>query len=304
MKINYSVLWLDDKINDFIEDGWVEKIKNYLSEEGFAPNVLTAAKIDEFNKYLGENTFDLILTDYHMAGKNGDQVVLDIRKNNIQTEILFYTAQGGSLEKIGNINRVTFFVTTSDHHSEVVEETISLIALTIKKFQHIIAMRGMIMHETSTLDEQTASIINTYFKSGKGRNEELINIICNSLDKLLINKKGVVDHAKKNVNYNNLIKDTFLFSAEYKIETLKKILEELKQVDFTNDYKAEVSNLRNKFAHAVLETDDKGRQYFKSGEEGITFDEDLCKKLRKDINKHKRNIDELENNLKEFIKDA
>ena len=208
------------------------------------------------------------------------------------------------MQKIANINRVTFVETSgSNHHGEVVEETKNLISLTIKKFQHIITMRGMIMHETSALDNQTASIITTYFKSGKGKNKEIINTICDNLDKLLVDKKGVVDHARKNVNYNKLIKDTFLFSAEYKIETLKKIIEELKQADFTDDYKEEVSNLRNKFAHAVLETDDKGRQYFKSGEEGITFNEDLCKKLRKDINKHKKNIDELDNNLKEFIKD-
>jgi hypothetical protein len=62
-----------------------------------------------------------------------------------------------------------------------------------------------------------------------------------------------------------------------------------------------VSNLRNKFAHAVLETDDNGRQFFRSGEEGITFDENLCKTLRKDISKHKKNIDDLSNKLDEFI---
>ena len=301
MKINYSVLWLDDKINDFIEDGWVEKIKNYLSEEGFAPNVLTAAKIDEFNKYLDENTFDLILTDYHMAGKNGDQVVKDIRENNIQTEILFYTAQGGSLKEIGNINRVTFFETTSDHHSEVVEETISLIALTIRKFQHIIAMRGMIMHETSTLDEHTKQILLLYMGSKKAENDEIINSICQKLNEFLTKKMEIVTSVKQDMKYKNLIKDNFLFSAEYKIEAIKYILEKLSLSDFTSDYKAEVSNLRNKFAHAVLETDPNGRQFFKSGEEGLTFDEKLCRTIRMNINKHKKNIDNLETALEKYI---
>jgi len=300
MKINYSILWLDDKIDSFIEDGRVEKIKNYLLEEGFEPRILTTAKNDVFNKYLKEDSFDLILTDYHMTDKNGDEVVKEIRENNIQTEILFYTARG-DLKKIENMNRVTFFETDGDHYSEVVEGAISLIALTIKKFQHIIAMRGMIMHETSTLDSQTAEILRSYFKSGKAQNGTIIDAICSKLETLLKDKQSVVESIKKNANYNRLINDTFLFSAEYKIDSLRDIIEKLGFNDFTEDYKEEVSKYRNKFAHSVLEIDENGRQYFKSGEDGITFNEDLCRTLRKDINKHKNNIDELNTELIKYI---
>ena len=299
MKINYSILWLDDSINEFIEDGWVENIKQYLINEGFEPKIIPVAKIDDFYSNLDES-YDIILTDYHMATKNGDEIVRDIRKRNIQTEILFYTAMA-DLQEIGNIDRVTFVETTVDHHLEIVDATKELITLTIKKFQHIIAMRGMIMHETSALDSQTAHILLSYFESNKMPYDTLINSICVELEKLLNDKQGIVKNIKKSKNYKKLIKDTFLFSAEYKIEALKDIIQKLAIFDFTDDYKKEVSSLRNKFAHAVLETDESGRQFFKSGEDGITFDESLCRTIRKDINKHKKNIEELETRLNDFI---
>jgi CheY-like chemotaxis protein len=299
MKINYSILWLDDSINEFVEDGWIDKIHQYLIDEGFEPKILPVSKIDDFYSKL-DDSFDLILTDFHMASKNGDEIVNDIRKQNIQTEILFYTARA-DLKVLGNIDRITFVQTVGDHHSEIVEEVIELINLTIKKFQHIIAMRGMIMHETSALDNQTAKIIKSYMDSEKADNDIIINSICQKLNDLLISKQEIVTEVITGKTYKKLLRDTFLFSSEYKIDVIKYILEKLSLNDFTDVYKKEVSSLRNKFAHAVLETDETGRQYFKSGEDGITFSEDLCKTIRKNINKHKKNIDELESELEKYI---
>ena len=299
MKINYNILWLDDSIDEFVEDGWIDKIHQHLVDESFEPKILPISKIDDFYSKL-DDSFDLILTDFHMASKNGDEIVSDIRKQNIQTEILFYTAKA-DLKVLGNIDRITFLQTIGEHHLEIVEAAIDLINLTIKKFQHIIAMRGMIMHETSALDNQTAKIIQSYMGSKKAENDIIINSICRELNNLLSNKQKIVTDVQAGKSYRNLIKDTFLFSAEYKIEAIKYILEKLSLDDFTDDYKKEVSNLRNKFAHAVLEKDDTGRQYFKSGEDGITFDEALCKTIRKNINKHKKNIDELESELDKYI---
>jgi CheY-like chemotaxis protein len=299
MKITYNVLWLDDKIDDFKDDGWVDKINQYLVEEGFEPNIVMVSKVDDFFSYLNE-TFDLILTDFHMTSKNGDEVVKDIRERNIQTEILFYTAKA-DLQAIGKIDRITFVETVNDHHAEVIEATKELINLTIKKFQHIIAMRGMIMHETSILDNQTTQILLSYIDSKKVSYDEIIDSICSRLEEMLMGKKEFVTNVQKNRNLKKLIRDTFLFSADYKIEALKNILEDLSLFDFTDDYKKEVINLRNKFAHVILEIDETGRQYFKSGEDGITFDESLCRTLRKNINKHKKHIDNLEIEVQKFI---
>ena len=64
-------------------------------------------------------------------------------------------------------------------------------------------------------------------------------------------------------------------------------------ISFINDFKAEIINIRNQFAHAVLDIDENGREFFRNKAEGITFDDELCKKIRSNINKHKINLDKL-----------
>ena len=65
--------------------------------------------------------------------------------------------------------------------------------------------------------------------------------------------------------------------------------------DFSSNYKEDIINLRNKFAHAVLlYNPESGRQYFENKSEGITFNDELCKTIRKNIRDYKNKIDEAE----------
>jgi CheY-like chemotaxis protein len=225
MNIEYNILWLDDQINEFVEGEWVNKIENYLENEGFIPKIITTSKYDEFTQKL-DDSFDLILTDFHMTSKNGNEVVNEIREKSILTEILFYTAQG-DLTEIGKIDRVSFVETNGNHHEQVIQETIKLIGLTIKKFQHIVSMRGMIMHETSTLDNSTADILAKYIDSGKANYDQITDSICEKMSTQLQKKQEIVKKVKQNHNLKKLMKDNFLFSADYKIDALKKILSDL-----------------------------------------------------------------------------
>jgi CheY-like chemotaxis protein len=309
MKIEYNVLWLDDQIDTFIDDEYVDKIKNHLEDEGFNANVITVSKPDDFFSHLNDSV-DLILTDYNMAEKNGAQIVEEVRNKSIFTEILFYTAKA-DLQNLDKIDRITFLqtdkVSGGTHHEKVVEKAISLIDLTIKKFQHIVAMRGMIMHETSSLDAQSMEILKLYLNckekgcgecTDKERCKPITDSVFGKLEQQFIDKIDDVVKLKEKNNLRKLIKDNFLFSADYKIEALSKILGNLNITDFSADYKTEIITVRNKFAHAVLEKDkETGREYFKHGEDGITFDEDYCKTIRKNINKHKQNLDNLQGKI-------
>ncbi len=165
MKLEYKILWLDDYIQDFIDLEAIEEIEKHLSNNGFIPNVKTVKKSSDFFTLL-DDSFDLILTDFHMNDMNGDEVVEQIRSSqySIMTEILFYTAKA-DLKDTQKISRVSFLETnasTDEHIEKVISRTIELIDLTIKKFQHIVTMRGMIMHETSSLDEMSFEIITDY----------------------------------------------------------------------------------------------------------------------------------------------
>lgn len=306
MKLEYKILWLDDKIDEFIEDRHIDKIKKFLDEEGFEAQIITVKYVPDFFKEL-DNSFDLILTDFHMNEMNGDEVVRKIRKeSHIFTEILFYTAQA-DLKNTDKLDRISFLQTRKNHHKQVINKVKDLISLTIQKFHDIVVMRGMIMNETSDMDNQKLEMIKKYIsKKEIAETNVLKNDILEKIDEHFTKKLECVngDWKNKDNGLSKLIKDNFVFSADYKIQTLGWILNKLSLEDFSECYKDEIINLRNKFAHAtLLEEKDENkkviRKYFKHGDSGITFDETLCKTIRTNITKHKKNLKTLKNKLDE-----
>lgn len=296
MKLEYKILWLDDQIQDFIDDEMIQEVEEYLVEQGFQPKIITVSKSEDFFKTL-DDSFDLLLTDYHLNDINGDEVIKKIRSQeySVLSEVLFYTAKA-DLKDTDKISRVSFLETNTllgDHRELVLKATINLIGLTLKKFQNIIAMRGMIMHETSSLDVEMIEIIKKALKNDSLNFEEVSVSIYDQLIKLFTQKTEFVQECKRKMNFNQLTKDNFVYSAKYKILTLSKILEDLKMTDFSTEYDSEINSIRNKFAHSVLEKDENGREFFKHQEDGIDFNEELCKVIRENIVKHKSNLDEL-----------
>ncbi|MGK4566456.1 response regulator [Flavobacterium sp. 3HN19-14] len=303
MKIDYKILWLDNEMNAFIEDDVILEIEQHLISEGFLPTIITTSDEDDFLGKLNDS-YDLILTDYHLNNLSGADIINEIRKpeRSIFTEILFYTAKA-ELTDTHKISRVSFLETngkSATHQETIIAEVKKLIDLTIRKFHHIVAMRGMIMHETSLLDSKMLDLILGSLNRDNINFKDLAESIYDQLLELYSTKAGFVNTCKEKSKFKELTKDTFVFSSDYKIQTLKQIIDAIGEVtDFSADYKEEIISIRNKFAHANLLVDDQGREYFKYKEGGITFDEALCKKIRRDIFKHQKNLDALENRLAE-----
>lgn len=299
MKLEYKILWLDDYIQDFIDLEAIEEIERHLIANGFIPNVKTVKKSSAFFALL-DDSFDLILTDFHMNDMNGDEVVEQIRssKYSIMTEILFYTAKA-DLKDTQKISRVSFLETnasTSEHIEKVISRTIDLIDLTIKKFQHIVTMRGMIMHETSSLDELSFEIINDYLT--KTDDSDIKESIFNEIISFYEKKFNEVSKYKKNERIDKVMSNPLLFSFSQRANTLSAIIEKNELTNFIDDFKNSVIKIRNQFAHSVLERNDDGKEYFRNKSEEIIFDETLCRKIREDIIKHKINLDKAKEKLR------
>jgi hypothetical protein len=297
MKLDYKILWLDDKMEEILQDDYPNDIRRYLEEQGFNPEITSTQNEKEFFEKLNDS-YDLILTDYHLNEtakntRNGDKIVEEVRGKNIFTEIMFYSAQGDLIDTI-KLDRITFFDTKravgNVHYEKIILKAISLIELTIKKFQHIVVMRGMIMNETSSLDMQMLDIIKSALNNSDINFDALASKIYDELNELYNSKNKFVNECRDGGKFKALTKDTFVFSADFKIKTLGQILASLEITDFSEEYKEEINSMRNKFAHAVLHMDDTGREFFKHAATGITFDEELCKKIRLDIIKHRNNI--------------
>lgn len=296
MKLDYKIVWVEDKIDSKPFIALVKKISDYLENEFFNVTIETAEDVDEFKeKFAIHDKFDLIITDLNLNESHGDEVIDYIRdEKHIMTEVFFYSANSELKEKpLLNSNRITFYqLDTQNVYKALEKEIIELIDLTISKFQHIVSMRGMIMHETSSLDLQMENIVKSQLKNPELK--ESIEPLLNSIfDNIFANAEEKYNKAKKR-KAKDILRDNVLFNSSQKIYALGEILDIMKENNFSNSYSEEIILIRNQFAHSELIKDEKGNEYFKVKGEEVYFDKDFCKEIRKNINKHIGNISTLE----------
>lgn len=286
MKINYKILWLDDKAKTIIDDGYDTEIVNYLKELHFEPFITLAKNETEFFENLNDD-YDLILTDYHLEdgnNRNGDIIIKETREKAIFTEIMFYSAKGNVVDTT-KLDRITFVDTSrnkGDHYDTVIEKAKDLINLTVKKFQNIILMRGMIMNETSALDVEIEDILSKIIT--KGNSDEIIKII---KAKFL---ETNVEFASKISNCENVSDLLNYIGADHRVRSIIRNIDKGEIKNILLNYTKEIIVVRNQFAHAVLESN---TNTFKT-RNGIIFNDAECVNIRKNINRHIKNLKDLQ----------
>lgn len=294
MKLDYKILWLDDKMDEILEDDYTADIVSYLHDNGFEPNIVSVKNESEFFDQLNDS-YDLILTDYHLnettsSTRNGDAIIEEVRNRSIFTEIMFYSAQGDVADTIKK-DRITFFdtrkVTGNVHYEKIVQKSIELIGLTIKKFQHIVTMRGMIMNETSSLDIEIQNLLLKLIEK-KGA-ESILPLIKSKY----IESNNEFNKSMEDIDDLDLV--LLKIGATHRWRAVVRNLEKGDNKTIFDSYEKEIISIRNQFAHAVLHKDEEGRDFFKYGKSGIVFNDELCKKIRTDIIKHRKNLDETNN---------
>lgn len=301
MKLDYKILWLDDKIRSVVltdyEDDIVD-LKEYIISLGFDETIDFVRTEEELFSKLDEvGEYDLIMTDYHLDEtkgntRNGDDIIKTIRERDIFTEIMFYSAQG-EVKDTDRLDRITFFesyrVLGDDHYEKIFRKAKELIELTVSKFQNIVTMRGMIMHETSSLDVEMENILQKILKSSKTP-ADIIAVIKKKY------KKSNEEFNKNMDKVDDIESILRTIGASHRWRAIVRNLSDGEIKSVMADYEKEIILIRNKFAHAEL-IKDGARQYFKDRRNGLDFNEDFCKKVREDLLKHKGNIDSLNSEL-------
>ncbi|WKX75543.1 hypothetical protein [Zobellia laminariae] len=300
MKLDYKIIWVEDKIDTKPFLSLKESVNKHLEDEFFNVSIETAEDFDEFKKKYEENeTFDLIITDLNLNESHGSEVIDYVRdEKHILTEIFFYSANSelSSTELINN-SRITFHqMDEANAYRELGSSIIELINLTISKFQQIVTMRGMIMQETSSLDLKMENIVKSQLKNPE-LSESILPVLESIFDNILANASEKFNKAKAR-KAKDILRDNILFNSSQKIFALGEILNILKEENFSEEYTNEIILIRNQFAHAELIKDDNGKEYFKVKGEEVYFDRDLCRDIRKNINKHILNISNIENKIK------
>jgi len=304
MKIEYKILWVEDNKSWYKTTS--ELFTDYLDELGFKLNCQRCDGIDEVNKELKNNglvSYDLLLVDYTLKGTaSGDDVINAIRNfgdHQILTEVLFYSS---AIENVRDSMRKHSLegVYTADR-KDIETKFEQVVNTTIKKVQDVNAMRGLIMAETSELDNLMLSIVMECHNKKDDNSKELKIYIIEKITEFNTNNTGKLDELLVKDDLLEIVNSS-LFHSMLKAKSIQKLaglindprLNELKS--FTKDYTRDVISIRNNFAH-VVERIDKSTGLNKlvshlDGKE-IEFTSEKCALIRKDLIKYSEKLQEL-----------
>lgn len=293
--LKYRILWVDDNIETFIDLTIDKEFEDYLLGLGFVPEIIkfeTAEKVLEHLK--SDKKFDLILSDLNLANdERGDTLINKIREGDIFTEVLFYSGKPGFEEIARTLyqDRVSFFSLIDDEGFRKFREKVYLlIRLTISKLQELNNMRGLVMAETSELDNLVIEILQSFFSKEESETTQLREYIIKSIQDSV---KGNSKRSEKLYDLDNKsILNERIFDADKKARTIGKLLEfkgiHTKEpfIDFYKNYKENVLDKRNLLAHVKSDTIDRIEYLIFSDGSGEKIDQEQCIKIRTNLKKY------------------
>ncbi len=314
MSLQYNILWVDDKKDNYQTLEIDKELIQYLTDMFFEPHIYMYESVEEAEQYMNERKYDVIFSDFNISeNKNGKDFITDIRNKNINTEILFYTAQKNSLEI--DFDRISFLRLKSDTaYDELKKKMISVIDLTIEKLSELINLRGLVMSEVSELDNMMEKLIVDYFliendaeriKRRKLFDDNVLQHIENKTkDKLKSINCGTksCQLKLKNKDINKIIQ-SIDFDSSYKAYTIDFIMKELSysfnQGEFNDMYISEINQKRNDLAHSYSEIEN-GEEILVTKKHGnVKFTKDKIADIRRDIKKYHSIFNELDKLIEE-----
>lgn len=297
MKLNYKILWIDDQIEDYIDMGIKSELESFVDSLGFISLVECFENGNLAEESIKSVKYDLILSDYNIEGANeqGDVLIQNIRDGGVFTEVLFYSAQPDFDLIAKNLyrDRVSFFSLIGDESFKgFKDKAFRLIEHTVSKLQELNNIRGLVMAETSELDNSVEEILFSYLSKDNEKAAILKKYIC---DIILESSKSNLKRAEKfsEQDISAMVKSR-LFDADKKCRAVNKLIEilEIKEepfISFYNNYKEDVLDTRNDLAHAKSDIID-GIEYLiiskKDGDHPIKFNQEQCILIRKNLRKH------------------
>jgi len=300
MKLNYNILWVEDD-NSWYETT-AELFKENIEDMGFVPAISRKVSIDEVTdeyEKTGLKKIDILLIDFNLKNSpNGDAIINLVRSKEIYTDIIFYSSDLNSVkESMHNFYMEGVYYSDRkdiEHKFDLVFKT------TIKKVEEINAMRGLIVGETSELDvcieQLSLAFVNNILKLDDKTKDEIINKYAEKVAK----NGAMVFEKYKEIGFDQYFS---LIEATKKIDIFRELLKEISKqrndefnsfLTVNKSYHTDVISIRNKFAHSKAQT--KGEKEVllgQLGKEDFEFDAETFKEIRKNILKHREEINKL-----------
>lgn len=286
MNNHFKILWFEDNATWFeaASRGVKSSVeKHYLIYDKEEPRETgEGINFDELKKV----KYDLILMDYMLASDSpeGDQLIQSIRKNQILTDVLFYSADYEKMvsafkDRVPEIDGVYLAKRDMDLFSEKVDLLISKI---VQRSEDIVNLRGMVLEATTDFETQTIEFLSKLYGEASEEKKEKLNSILNEKilqhDKETITRR-IADFADQKLNVT-VANDGFLsmynrltIFAEYAKETGNN-----EAKDVLEYYMSKLGYFRNKLGHV------KNGDVVKVAGTKYTINQDFHRMLRKNIN--------------------
>lgn len=289
MNNSFNILWFED--NKTWYKMACRNVEQSLQKHYLKSNIQNENSKETFNvSILLSNKYDLILMDYKLIdGTTGDQIISEIRKANILTDILFYSSDEKGMnnavkEAIPDIDGI--YITKREHSifSKKVELLISKI---VRRSEDIVNLRGMVLDATSNFELITKEFLSKLWKSTTQEKRACLNKIVN--EKILNHYKDFIETTSIQFNngetdFEKLNNQPGLFSMNDRLTIISEFCKEtdielkLNDKDFKDYYTKQLSSFRNKLGHVSVGEEIKvnGKIY--------VIDEAFHQMLRKNIN--------------------
>ncbi|WP_421753530.1 hypothetical protein [Croceimicrobium sp.] len=302
MRLDYKIAWIDDEIEHFVASRDVERVEVFIRELGFIPYINIFNNGQSLDGLIDQ--CDLIISDFNIEeGRNGDDVIKEIREKDIFTEVLFYTSRQDNknliAQKLLGFDRISFH----SGRRHLLDKIESLIKLSVKRLLDLNATRGLITSETSELDVIIHEITMHLIDHLKISKDEIEGIVGGYVEKKLKSEPDYMIQLYEEKGFE----DFFLrMRAVKKWEIFRKFLKKIKDDKVVNSfllinktYQNEVIEVRNRFAHSKAIEENGSLILLGFGNESnYEFDEGSCVNIRKRLMIHREEFEKLKDHLK------
>ena len=303
MNTFFKILWFEDEVTWYN----MEKIRiNSILQQHYLMPQIVRKNGDDFDiNDLTGNDYDLIMMDYKLAeGTTGDTVVTAIRKNNILTDILFYSSEEHNMlaaisTGMPSIDGV--YLTKRDY-TVFTQKAESLINKIVKRSEDIVNLRGFVLDSSSDFEVRIREILNIVWNKFT---EEEQKILEEAVQKT-IKRNDVRDQKTKekvletNPTFPAAVNNIHFFSHSDRLYLLEKAIKILLEkyglssekefASFKSSYEKEISNYRNALGHR--KSTDNIIEITKDNY--VPIDETLHQKMRKNLSRYNLLIEQLE----------
>lgn len=304
MQLHYNILWIDNDLQEYIDRGYFDNLREFLLGYGFIADINPLFDSDELSTVL-KKKYDLIISDYDLGrdeNNTGVELVKKIREVYL-TEILFYTGNASveTEEKLRDALKYIDRITIHLGRETLLGKIERTIILTVQKLLELNATRGLITSITSELDFDMELIAHKIIEVTSSANADKI---FGSTHKEITKKQTKDITALQEIYDKKDYKGYFSKADAFrKWDLLKEIIKLSVPAKFDYDllkeYYKEVISIRNKFAHskAIIIKEELHLAGFGPDGEPFQYNEEQCIEIRKKLIGHRDNFNELLNHF-------